>query len=123
MKDISVENAERGKAYAAASYEKNRRVSEEQAQQYLARVTATDDYGALADCDLVIEAVFENRDVKAAVTKETEAVLADTAGFCLQYLRSADNRIGGRIGAPGQFYRHALLQPSGKNAPGRDHLR
>ena len=40
LKDISMENAERGKAYAAAAYKKNRRVSEEQAQQYLARIIA-----------------------------------------------------------------------------------
>ena len=81
LKDISMENAERGKAYAAAGYKKNRRVNEEQAEQYLARITATDDYQALADCDMVIEAVFENREVKAAVTKETEAVLAESAIF------------------------------------------
>ena len=35
----------------------------------------------LADCDLVIEAVFEDRGVKAAVTKETEAVLAESVVF------------------------------------------
>jgi 3-hydroxyacyl-CoA dehydrogenase/enoyl-CoA hydratase/3-hydroxybutyryl-CoA epimerase len=81
LKDISMENAERGKAYAAAAYEKNRRVSDEQAQQYLARITPTDDYVVIEDCDIVIEAVFENRDVKAVVTREAEAVLADTAVF------------------------------------------
>ncbi len=81
LKDISMENAERGKAYAASSYEKNRRVNEVQAEEYLARITPTDDYAALADCDMVIEAVFENREVKAAVTVETEAVLADSAVF------------------------------------------
>ncbi len=31
----------------------------------LARITATADYGALKDCDMVIEAVFEDRAVKA----------------------------------------------------------
>jgi 3-hydroxyacyl-CoA dehydrogenase/enoyl-CoA hydratase/3-hydroxybutyryl-CoA epimerase len=35
----------------------------------------------LAGCDLVIEAVFENRDVKAKVTRETEAVLGESAIF------------------------------------------
>ena len=47
----------------------------------MARIHATADVNDLADCDLVIEAVFEDRGVKAAVTKETEAVLADSAVF------------------------------------------
>ena len=81
LKDISQENADRGKAYAAAAYAKNKRVSEEQAEQYLARITATADAADLAGCDLVIEAVFENREVKAAVTRDTEAVLGDKAIF------------------------------------------
>ncbi len=81
LKDISQENAERGKAYAAKAYAKNRRVSDEQAEIYLARIKATADAADLADCDFVIEAVFENREVKAAVTREAETVLAGDAVF------------------------------------------
>ena len=81
LKDINQENADKGKAYVEASYAKNKRVSDEQAVEYLARVKATADYSDMADCDLVIEAVFENRDVKAAVTKDTEAVIAENAVF------------------------------------------
>ena len=81
LKDISQENAERGKAYAAKAYARNRRVSDEQAETYLARIKATADAADLADCDFVIEAVFENREVKAAVTREAEAVLAGDAVF------------------------------------------
>lgn len=81
LKDISQENADKGKAYAAAAYEKNKRVNEEQAQEYLSRIKATADYADLAACDMVIEAVFEDRGVKAAVTKESEAVLADSTVF------------------------------------------
>ena len=43
----------------------------------LARITATADYGALAGCDLVIEAVFEQRDVKAEVTAKAQSVVPD----------------------------------------------
>ena len=81
LKDINQENADKGKAYAAASYAKNKRVSDEQAQTYLARINATADYADLANCELVIEAVFEDRAVKAAVTQECEAVLGDSAVF------------------------------------------
>jgi len=81
LKDLNQENADRGKAYAATACEKNRRIDEAQAQQILSRILPTADVSDLADCDLVIEAVFENRDVKATVTKETESVLGDKAVF------------------------------------------
>jgi len=81
LKDVSQDAADKGKAYSAAACEKNRRIDEAQTQEILARITATDDYSALADCDFVIEAVFENRDVKATVTRETEAVLSEGAVF------------------------------------------
>jgi 3-hydroxyacyl-CoA dehydrogenase/enoyl-CoA hydratase/3-hydroxybutyryl-CoA epimerase len=41
----------------------------------LARINATSDYGALKDCDLIVEAVFEDRKVKAEVIKNIEAVI------------------------------------------------
>jgi 3-hydroxyacyl-CoA dehydrogenase / enoyl-CoA hydratase / 3-hydroxybutyryl-CoA epimerase len=47
----------------------------------LARITATADYGALKDCDLVIEAVFEDRNVKAEAIAKTEAVIGDRVIF------------------------------------------
>jgi 3-hydroxyacyl-CoA dehydrogenase/enoyl-CoA hydratase/3-hydroxybutyryl-CoA epimerase len=81
LKDISMENAEKGMAYVEASYGKNKRVSDEQAAEFLTLIKPTADYADLAVCELVIEAVFEDRGVKAAVTKETEAVLAETAVF------------------------------------------
>ena len=81
LKDISQENADKGKAYAAAAYAKNKRVSDEKAAEYLSRITATDSYQAMADCELVIEAVFEDRGIKAAVTKDTEAVISESAVF------------------------------------------
>ena len=81
LKDLNQENADRGKQYAAEACEKNRRIDADQAQQILARIQATAKVEDLADCDLVIEAVFEERAVKAAVTRETEAVLAENAVF------------------------------------------
>src|SRR5271169_4818363 len=45
----------------------------------LSLITPTPDYSALKDCDLVIEAVFEDRKVKSEVIAKTEAVIgADT---------------------------------------------
>ena len=39
------------------------------------------DYDDLAGCDLVVEAVFENREIKADVTQKTEAVIPKNAVF------------------------------------------
>ncbi len=47
----------------------------------LGRITATADYGALKDCDLVIEAVFEDRKVKVETIKKAQAVLGDGVVF------------------------------------------
>ena len=47
----------------------------------LARITPTASYAGLADCDLVIEAVFEDRAIKADVTRKAEAVLPASAIF------------------------------------------
>jgi 3-hydroxyacyl-CoA dehydrogenase / enoyl-CoA hydratase / 3-hydroxybutyryl-CoA epimerase len=45
----------------------------------LALIEATPDYAALENCDLVIEAVFEDREVKRAVTEKVEAAIKPTA--------------------------------------------
>ena len=81
LKDLTRENADKGKAYAATACEKTRSIDEAQAQQIMARIQPTAEAADLADCDLVIEAVFEDRDVKAAVTREAEAVLPGSAVF------------------------------------------
>ncbi len=81
LKDINQDNANKGKDYAAKGYAKNKRVSDAQAEEYLSRIHATDNYADLADCEIIIEAVFEDRGVKAAVTKDTEAVIAESAIF------------------------------------------
>ena len=47
----------------------------------LARITATDSYEALRDVDLVVEAVFEDRAVKAEATQRAEAAISRQAVF------------------------------------------
>jgi enoyl-CoA hydratase/3-hydroxyacyl-CoA dehydrogenase len=49
-------------------------VTPEQMAAVLARITGTTDYGAVADADLVIEAVFEDKQVKSEVFKKLDAV-------------------------------------------------
>ncbi len=81
LKDINMTNAERGKLYSEKVAAKDKRMTPEKLADILGRITATDKAADLRGCDFIIEAVFENRDVKAAVTKEAEAVLGKEAIF------------------------------------------
>ncbi len=81
LKDLDLARADKGKAYAAKACERDRKLDAAGSEALLARIVPTADAEDLADCDLVIEAVFEDRAVKAAVTRETEAVLAAEAIF------------------------------------------
>jgi len=47
--------------------------------ELLARISPSADYSALKDCDLVIEAVFEDRKVKSDVIAKIQAVIGDAA--------------------------------------------
>ncbi len=79
LKDTSIENAERGKAYSEKLLKKaidRGRSTPEQAAAVLEKIQPSTDAADMKDCDLVVEAVFEDPALKDKVTKETEAVLA-----------------------------------------------
>jgi 3-hydroxyacyl-CoA dehydrogenase/enoyl-CoA hydratase/3-hydroxybutyryl-CoA epimerase len=82
--DSTLELAEKGKAYSRAllakDVERGKR-SQADADAILARIKPTIRYEDLAGSDLVIEAVFESREIKADVTQKTEAVIAKNAVF------------------------------------------
>ena len=84
LKDVTQEQADNGKAYSAKitqpRVDKGRMSPLDQAA-LLSRITATASYDDLKDCDLIIEAVFEQRQLKALVTKEAEPMLADGGFF------------------------------------------
>lgn len=82
LKDISTENAAKGKAYSEnleAKALSRGRTTEEKSAALLNRITPTADYADLADVDLVIEAVFENTELKHKVFAEIEAAVPATA--------------------------------------------
>jgi 3-hydroxyacyl-CoA dehydrogenase / enoyl-CoA hydratase / 3-hydroxybutyryl-CoA epimerase len=82
--DRDQESADKGKAYSQKlmtdQVNKGRAKSADR-EELLARITPTADYGALASCDLVIEAVFEDRNVKAETIAKAEAVMGDKVVF------------------------------------------
>ena len=57
------------------------KMTKEKAEEFLAKIKPTADYNDLKDVDLIIEAVFEDPDVKADVIKKTEAVIGDNIIF------------------------------------------
>jgi 3-hydroxyacyl-CoA dehydrogenase/enoyl-CoA hydratase/3-hydroxybutyryl-CoA epimerase len=76
--DSTQEAADKGKAHSAGILDggiKRKKVTEEKKAEVLGRITATTDYAALEGCDLIVEAVFEDTEVKAEVTKKAEAVI------------------------------------------------
>jgi len=81
-REVNDELAERGRAtidhYLSRGVEKGR-MTAEQKDETLARLTLATDLGALASCDLVIEAVIEDIATKAAVFKELDDLLAPAA--------------------------------------------
>ena len=82
--DAAQEAADRGKAHSADLLDKaisRRKATEAKKAEVLSRITATTDYAALAGCDLVVEAVFEDPKVKAEVTAKAEAAIPETAIF------------------------------------------
>jgi len=83
LKDVTTEKAEAGRNYSVKVTQPRvdkGRMSPQDQSALLSRITASDSIEALKGCDLIIEAVFENRDLKARVTQEAEPMLA-TGGF------------------------------------------
>jgi 3-hydroxyacyl-CoA dehydrogenase/enoyl-CoA hydratase/3-hydroxybutyryl-CoA epimerase len=84
LKDVSLDKAEAGRAYSARITQQrvdSGRMSPHDQAALLARITPTESLRDLEACDLLIEAVFENRELKARVTREAEAMLAPDGFF------------------------------------------
>lgn len=80
--DLDMERANKGKDYVRAAEDKRisrRRSTEEKRDAILARVHPACDYAAFDGCQMVIEAVFEDRGIKARVTQAAEAVIPEDA--------------------------------------------
>jgi 3-hydroxyacyl-CoA dehydrogenase/enoyl-CoA hydratase/3-hydroxybutyryl-CoA epimerase len=80
LKDISLEAAEKGKAYTdklLAKRVERGRMSEDQKADILGMILPTADNKDLEGCDLIIEAVFENMELKHQITREIEPCLAE----------------------------------------------
>ena len=122
LKDVSLEAAQEGKAYSRGLVEKavsRGRSTQEQADALLARITPTADAADADGAELVIEAVFEDPEVKARVFAEIEPHLApdallgsNTSTLPITGLAEACEQTRG-------LHRPALLQPGRQDAATR----
>lgn len=106
LKDISTDKAAHGKAYSEKLLEKRirkGRMSREQVEEVLNRIHPTDAPVELAGSDLIIEAVFEDPQLKAKVTQETEAVLDEKATFGSNTSTLPITRLAQASQRPGHF--------------------
>ncbi|MFZ6870673.1 3-hydroxyacyl-CoA dehydrogenase NAD-binding domain-containing protein [Undibacterium sp. Di27W] len=79
LKEQTLEKAEQGKTNIANSLHKKvgqGRLSAEKAASQLGLIQPTASASDFSGCDLIIEAVFENRELKAAVSSEAQSMLA-----------------------------------------------
>lgn len=114
LNDISEEALQKG----LAGIEKNLnrsvekgRMSEEDKQNTLNRLQTTTSLQDASDCDLVIEAVIENMDIKTKVFKELDQITPGACHSSIEYI--IPSHYGNRSGnePPGKSHRHALHEP------------
>ena len=82
--DRNQDAANKGKAVTETFMDKGirlRKATAEQKEEVLGRITATTDLQALAGSDLIVEAVFEDPETKAGITKEVEAIVGKDCIF------------------------------------------
>jgi 3-hydroxyacyl-CoA dehydrogenase/enoyl-CoA hydratase/3-hydroxybutyryl-CoA epimerase len=106
LKDVDRSAAERAKAKIAAQLDDRvakGRTSQAERDAVLARITPADDYAALAGCDLVIEAVFEQRDLKNEVNAAAAAAVGPDAVLASNTSTLPITGLAGAVPDPARF--------------------
>lgn len=106
LADTSIEKAEHGKQYSENLLSKRLakgKTSRDKVSATLARITPTADFASFADCQLVIEAVFESRELKAQVIAAAETAMPDNAVFASNTSTLPITGLAKASKRPGQF--------------------
>ncbi|RDK10093.1 3-hydroxyacyl-CoA dehydrogenase NAD-binding domain-containing protein [Cupriavidus lacunae] len=104
--DVDLAAAEKGKARCTGLLAREvtkGRLTDVSAEEIAARVRATDAFALLDGCDLVVEAVFEQREVKADVIRKAEAVLSPSAVFASNTSTLPITGLASESARPAQF--------------------
>ncbi len=106
LKDVSKGIAERGKEYSAKQLqelEQTQKITASAREHLLSRIQTTESSEDFADCDLVIESVFENEMVKSKVTKEAERYMDRYAFLATNTLSIPITHLAGSSSRPENF--------------------
>jgi len=106
LKDVSTTNAEQGKSYSEkllAGKVSRGLMTEQHKTGVLNRITTTGSVDELDGCELVIEAVFEDSELKASVTREAEARLTSNGIFASNTSTIPITQLAGASAKPENF--------------------
>ena len=112
VRDISDEILDAAKAKLIKGLDKKvakGKMTEEAKEAILGNMSFTTDLKALADMDLIVEAILERMDIKKSVFGELDTICKPETIFCVQHLFSVHHRDRYGDQASGQVHRHALL--------------
>ena len=106
LNDVDMAFVERAKANMEKAFTKNverGKMTEEEKAAALGRLTLTTDYALAADCDLVVEAIFENYDAKQNIFKALEEIVREDCILATNTSSLSVTRIGSVLKNPGRF--------------------
>src|SRR5271154_819366 len=103
--EVQQEALDRGLKVVRSNYERSRTAKPEETEARMSRLTGALDLSALADCDLVIEAVFERMDIKKDIFAKLDAICkpgailaTNTSGLNIDEIASVTKRPEAVIG-------------------------
>ena len=117
LKDVSLEAAERGKAYSQKINEKaisRGKLTQEKSDELLGRIHPTADPADAAGCDLIIEAVFEDPSLKAKVFGEILPHVNADALICSNTSTLPITELSGGVDRPEDFIGLHFFSPVDK---------
>ncbi|MBD8269166.1 3-hydroxyacyl-CoA dehydrogenase NAD-binding domain-containing protein [Pseudomonas fluorescens] len=117
LKDVNLAAAKKGKAHSAALLDKKvsrGQLTAEQRETTLARIQPAQEDADLAGCDLVIEAVFEDRELKARVTAAAQRVVGADAVIASNTSTLPISGLASAVPDPGKFIGLHFFSPVDK---------
>ena len=119
LKDVSQPIADRGKEYVGAridEYIERGTFQPTERDELLAKITTTNSGELFADCDIVVEAVFENKSVKSKVTREAEEHLDEYSIFATNTLSIPITELGKESLRPENYVGLHFFSPAEKTS-------
>ena len=127
MIEVKQDALDRGIATVRKNYERSRTAKPADTEARMSRLTGSLDMSALADCDLIIEAVFERMDIKKDIFTKLDSICKPGAILATNTSGPQHRRDRVRDQAAGGGDRTALLlagqcDEAGRGRPRRPHL-